>query len=241
SNVPTPETAGVAELLAVMNRLRSPGGCPWDAEQTHQSLAKHALEEAHEGVEAIESGTRDDLLEELGDLLLQVVFHARIAQEGDEPFDCDVVAEALAHKLRYRPPSVFPPESGESAPIEDDVTTIDQQAVSWERLKQAEKQRDSQFDGVPGSLPALMRGQKILNRARRAQVIEDSEPVAEEVERRDESTADNIGRRMLALIAEADAADIDAEEALRHVVREWEHTLRAKERENKEDKPQTTR
>src|SRR5690625_6944996 len=92
-----------------MNRLRSPGGCPWDAEQTHRSLLPHLLEEAHEVVEAVENGSRADLLEELGDLLLQVVFHARIAQEHpQEPFDIDDIARGISAKLQRRHPYVFP-------------------------------------------------------------------------------------------------------------------------------------
>src|SRR5690554_5974779 len=95
-----PAHGGLARLVAVMDQLRSPGGCPWDAEQTHESLVKHALEETYELIEAIEDGTRDDLREELGDVLLQVVFHARVATEHpDDPFDIDDVANAVSDKL----------------------------------------------------------------------------------------------------------------------------------------------
>src|SRR5690625_7959676 len=103
--IPTPDASGVREFLAVMNRLRSPGGCPWDAEQTHQSLTPHVLEEAYEAVEALESGSRADLLEEHGDQLLQVVFHARIAPEHDsQHFDMDDLTRGKSAKSPRRHP-----------------------------------------------------------------------------------------------------------------------------------------
>src|SRR5690625_6836576 len=169
--IPTPDASGVRECLAVMNRLRSPGGCPWDAEQTHQSLTPHLLEEAYEVVEAIESGSRADLLEELGDLLLQVVFHARIAQEhATEPFDMDDIARGISAKLQRRHPYIFPDAADPRVTkvIKDGVTSIAEQEVTWEAAKAAEKQRESVFDGIPVALSPLMRAQKLLHRARRA-------------------------------------------------------------------------
>ena len=107
SSTDSPPSA-LADLVAVMDRLRSPGGCPWDAEQTHASLVPYLLEEAHEAAEAIESGDRDHIVEELGDVLLQVVFQARVGQEHpDAPFDLEVIAAGLASKLRRRHPHVF--------------------------------------------------------------------------------------------------------------------------------------
>ena len=146
------------DLLNVMARLRGPGGCPWDAEQTHQTLARHLLEEAHETLEAIDSGDPDRLKDELGDLLLQVVFHAEIArQEG--AFDADDVAEALVRKLIRRHPHVFGDvEVGSAAEV----------LVNWERIKAAESaggERQAMDEDIPPSLPALARAAKVQRRA----------------------------------------------------------------------------
>ena len=139
-----------------MDRLRSPGGCPWDARQTHHSLVEYLLEEAYETVEAIESGTRDDLREELGDLLLQVVFHSRIAQEDPaSPWNIDDVARDISAKLIRRHPHVFGEQSG-------DITTAEQVESQWHELKAREKGRDSVTEGIPESLPALLRAGKVL-------------------------------------------------------------------------------
>ncbi len=146
------------ELVAVMDRLRSPGGCSWDAQQTHASLVPFLLEEAHELAEAVDADDRAGLREELGDVLLQVVFHARVAQEhADDPFDIDDVARDVAAKLVRRHPHVFT----------DAVAPADSH-VQWDRIKKAEKGRESALDGVPASLPALARAQKIAARATRA-------------------------------------------------------------------------
>ncbi|MBO3086533.1 MazG family protein [Cellulomonas sp. zg-ZUI188] len=189
-----------------MDRLRSPGGCPWDAQQTHESLVPYALEEAYELAEAIETGDRPGLREELGDLLLQVVFHARIATEHPtDPFDLDDVAADLVAKLVRRHPHVF-----EDARVEGDVH------VQWDRLKNAEKQRASALDGVPLALGALARAQKIAARAGRAGLS--AVPAG-----------DGLGERLLALVLEAEAAGVDAEGALRRSAAAWEQDLRAGE------------
>lgn len=149
----------VLDLVDAMDRLRSPGGCPWDAQQTHASLAPYAVEEAHELAEAIADGDRADLVEELGDLLLQVAFHARVGQEGEDPFDIDDVAVAIVTKLHRRHPHVF-----------GDETLSDAAAVEarWEQLKAAEKPtRTSVLDGIPASLPALQRATKVATRLER--------------------------------------------------------------------------
>jgi XTP/dITP diphosphohydrolase len=249
ARLPDPPTAGphrgLADLVAVMDRLRSPGGCPWDAEQTHESLVAYAVEEVAEVVEAVETGDRAGMREELGDLLLQVVFHARVAQEHpDDPFDIDDVALGVAAKLRRRHPHVFA-----------DVTVSGAQEVhrSWEALKQAEKQRASVVDGIPPVLPALARAQKVLGRLRRAGIAlpvpptdHRTEPEAPEGpgrtgERRAPHdshepaeasvVADVLGARLLALVVEAEAAGVDAEQALRRAVRELEHKVRRQEGE----------
>lgn len=205
-----PSLEGVAELVAVMDRLRSPGGCPWDREQTHASLLPYLLEEAFELVEAVETGTREDLLEELGDVLLQVVFHARVAQEDPEaPFDIDDVARRTARKLVARHPHVF---AEAHAPDAEAVR------VSWEALKKAEKQRESVFDGVPVALPALARAAKIAGRAERTGIT-----VAVE--------GDGPGERLLRLALEVRAAGGDPETALREALRHWEDALRRAERD----------
>jgi XTP/dITP diphosphohydrolase len=150
------------DLVAVMDTLRSPGGCPWDAEQTHTSLLPYLLEETHEVIEAVEARDRDHLVEELGDLLLQVVFHARVGQENQSaPFDIDEVASGIVAKLIRRHPHVF------GGP-EDELDSPADVERSWEALKAAEKPRRQAFEGIPASLPALARAQKMLSRLDRA-------------------------------------------------------------------------
>ena len=148
---------GVLDLIAVMDRLRSPGGCPWDARQTHESLVEYLVEEAYETVEAIEGGDDSGLREELGDLLLQVVFHARIAQErGDEGWDIDDVAHGIVEKLIRRHPHVF---------ADVDADTAEQVEANWHALKAEEKGRASVADGIPEHLPALLRASKVHSRS----------------------------------------------------------------------------
>lgn len=202
--------SAVLELVEVMDRLRSPGGCPWDAEQTHQSLAPYALEEAYEVVEAIEHGTRDDLVEELGDLLLQVVFHARVGEEGSSPeaddgFDLDHVAQGITAKLRRRHPHVF---GDVHAPTAAHVE------ANWEQIKQAEKGRDSAFDGVPVGLPALSRAQKTLGRFDRASLT-----APEFATLSDGSPGSTLAVRVLALVGAARREGVDLESAVRDAVR----------------------
>ena len=145
----------VLDLLRVMERLRGPEGCPWDREQTHQSLARHLLEEVHETIEAIDSGDAERLREELGDLLLQVVFHAEMArQEGT--FDMDDVAEAITSKLIRRHPHVF----GET-----EVSGAADVLVNWERIKREEKGEHAVDEEIPSTLPALARAAKVQRRA----------------------------------------------------------------------------
>ena len=177
-------------------------GRPADA----RAAVPYALEEAHELAEAIETGDRPGLREELGDLLLQVVFHARIATEHPSDPIVNDVADDLVAKLVRRHPHVF-----EDAVVDGDVH------VQWDRLKNAEKQRGSALDGVPLALGALARAQKIAGRAGRA-------GLATQV-----PTGDGLGERLLALVLEADAAGVDAEGALRRTAAAWEQGLRADE------------
>jgi XTP/dITP diphosphohydrolase len=140
-----------------MDRLRSPGGCPWDARQTHASLVEYLVEEAYETVEAIEESDRDGLREELGDVLLQVVFHARIAAEDPEdPWTIDDVADGIVEKLIARHPHVF----GEAT-----AETAEQVEANWHAIKAREKGRESVTDGIPAALPALVHAGKVLSRS----------------------------------------------------------------------------
>lgn len=224
-------TSALLDVVAVMDRLRSPGGCPWDAEQTHASLAPYAVEEAFEVAEAAESGDPHALREELGDLLLQVLFHARVAAErpeADGGFALTEVAQGLAAKLRRRHPHVFTDASGVVTEI-DDADGVNRQ---WDQIKAAEKagrgatDRPSALDGIPESLPALMRAQKVLRRARRADIAVGPDPEA--LPGDDEA---ELGADLLAVVARADALGIDAEAALRRQVRSLVSQVRAAEAE----------
>jgi XTP/dITP diphosphohydrolase len=189
-------TSNLQRAVEVMDRLRSPGGCPWDAAQTHESLTKYLLEEAYEVLEAIESGDLALLREELGDLLLQVLFHARITLElpAGQAFGIEDVAGDLVDKLVRRHPHVF----GDAV-----VAGAAEQTEVWEKLKHAEKGRTSATDGVPLGQPALALAAKLVSRARRADIEVTLDP------------AEQYGDRLLALSREAVAAGVDPEGALR--------------------------
>ncbi len=209
-----PVGAALLELVEVMDRLRSPGGCPWDAEQTHESLLPYALEEAYELVEAVELGDRAHLVEELGDLLLQVVFHARVAQDDpDAPFDVDDVAAGIVAKLRRQHPHVFAdPEDRPSAPTAAHVE------ASWDRIKAEEKGRASVLDGVPLALPSLARAHKLIGRVQRAG-IEVGLPAGP-----------SAGEELLRVTARARADGLEAEQEARNALRQFEVRARAAER-----------
>jgi XTP/dITP diphosphohydrolase len=209
--------ARLLDLVAVMDRLRSPGGCPWDAAQTPTSLVPYLVEEAFEAAEAIEVGDRAAMREELGDVLLQVVFHARVAQEHpDDPFDVDAVADGVVAKLVHRHPHVFSDQAG--GPDAPDVSPQSVEAT-WEVLKAAEKARDSVLDGVPVALPALARADKVLSRLVRAGL----EPPATEPD------AGDLGEALLQLVRRARDAGVDPEAVLRERVRRLERAARAVE------------
>jgi len=190
--------SALLELVEVMARLRRE--CAWKAGQTHESLARYLLEETYETLEAIESGDDDHLREELGDLLLQILFHAVIAEEQGR-FDIDDVAADLVVKLRRRNPHVFDPEHSEAT----DPVAINEQ---WERIKADEKQRSRLMEGVPEDLPALLRAVKALDRLERAGT---APPV--------DADSSDLGERLLVIAAEARAAGVDPEQALRAAVR----------------------
>lgn len=205
-------------LVEVMTTLRAQ--CPWDRQQTHRSLMPYLVEETCEVVEAVEalpdgtvSGdgpTAAHLREELGDLLLQVVFHAELASESDDGFDIDDVAAGIADKLIARHPHVF---AAEAAP--DDLNSV------WEQRKAEEKGRSSALDGIPERLSALSRASKIIGRSRSHRVALDL--AADQVD------AAIVGREILDLVARAQASGIDAEQAVRDAVRGLEAEVRAAE------------
>ena len=198
-----PPGARLLDVVAVMDRLRSPGGCPWDAEQTHTSLMPYLLEEAYEAYAALEDGDLVDLREELGDVLLQVVFHARLAEEGAAPWSIDDVAGDLVDKLVRRHPHVF---AGTSA---DDLEG------TWEALKRAEKGRTSVTDGVPLSQPALALAAKLQKRASRL-----GAPVP---------AFDGLGGELWELVRRCRDAGLDPEVALRTTARAYRDRLAAAE------------
>lgn len=195
-------------LVAVMDRLRSPGGCPWDAEQTHESLIKYLLEESYEFIEAVETGDREAMREELGDVLLQVYFHARMAQEHPtDPFSIEDVAQTVAEKLVRRHPHVF-------GDVED--LSSDQVLENWEAIKAAEKGRTSAVDGVPLAQPALPLVSKLLYRAEKNRLNLDLPSV---IAQPSEATEAAVGDVLLATIAWASANGVDPEGALRQAAR----------------------
>ena len=191
-------------LVEVMDQLRSPGGCPWDAEQTHESLLKYLLEESYEFVDAVASGDRTDMREELGDVLLQVYFHARIAEEHPtQPFSIEDVAQGIADKLIRRHPHVF---AGLEVKDSEDVLK------NWEDIKKQEKGRTSALDGIAMAQPALPLVEKILYRAEKYEVVVETPTNVNIAGQADESS---VGQALLAVIAWAHANGIDAETALR--------------------------
>ena len=211
--------SSLAELVAVMDRLRSPGGCAWDAEQTHASLAKYLLEETYETLEALASGDLTDLREELGDLLLQSVFHARIAQESEPSFTLESIAEALVEKLIRRHPHVF---SGA------DLSTQEALDANWKRVKAAEKSRESLTDGVPLAMPALALAQALIYRTKDAGL-----PVASAgaIERAREFAAESqdFGELLAALAVVAQERGQEAESLLRDYMGEYRQQVRRSE------------
>jgi XTP/dITP diphosphohydrolase len=211
---PRPAGARLLDVVAVMDRLRSPGGCPWDAEQTHASLRGYLLEEAHEAYDAIVDDDPVGMREELGDVLLQVVFHARVAAEAtaDRRFDVDDVAGELVDKLVRRHPHVF----ADAGPR--DVAQVE---AGWDEIKKAEKQRTSPTEGVSRSQPAASWGAALVRRAGRAGLS--TPPPAELTVR----SPEELGERLLAVVAAAEGRGWDVEDALREAVRRYAGELDA--------------
>lgn len=185
--------ARLLDLVAVMDRLRTE--CPWTRQQTHESLAPYLLEETYEVIDTLDRRDYEQLREELGDLLMQVVFHAAVAQEQDD-WAIDDVAESIVEKLIYRNPHVFG---------DVEVSGPDEVDANWQALKAVEKGRTSVLDGIPSTLPALAYADKVVGRLERDGVVPDLQ-------------TDELGDRLLALVREARAAGIDPEAALRVAV-----------------------
>ncbi len=215
------KSPAINDLLAVMARLRAPDGCPWDREQDHRTLRQHAIEEVYELLDAIDAGDDHEMLEELGDLLLQVVFHCQLGRERDA-FDFERVTRHLVEKLIRRHPHVF----GDVK-----VKNVDQVWANWEKIKQAEKhgtrhERPSVLDGIPKHLPALMRAEKLVKKARKAKLplATDTNSANTKAARRLSKTA--LAGELFALAAHAQARGWSAEELLRGEIQRNERKLR---------------
>ena len=191
-------------LREVMDKLRSPGGCPWDAEQDHASLLKYLLEESYEFIESVENNDRQAMQEELGDLLLQVYFHSRMAEEdATKPFDIEDVAKSVADKLIRRHPHVF---AGALVNSSEDVLE------NWEKQKAAEKGRTSAIDGVPLAQPALPLATKVIYRLNK---LNYDLPISKPISLPSEINQDQFGQILLGLISQAVEKGLDPEAALR--------------------------
>ena len=207
----------INELLAVMARLRSPKGCPWDREQTHRTLRFHAVEEVYELMDAIEAGDDHEMAEELGDLLLQVVFHCQLGRERGA-FDFEKVAERITEKLIRRHPHVFGKVK---------VKDVDEVWANWEQIKRAEKHgtrhaRASALDGIPRHLPALLRAEKLVKKARKAKLLGETKTP--------KLSKAKLARDLFDLAQKAQRHGWSAEALLRTEVQRRERILRASER-----------
>jgi MazG family protein len=210
--------SAINDLLKVMARLRSPTGCPWDREQSHRTLRRHAIEEVYELIDAIEAGDDHEMVEELGDLLLQIVFHCQLAKERGA-FDFEKVCRVLVEKLVRRHPHVF----GKTR-----VKDVDEVWANWEKIKKAEKHgtkhaRHSALDGIPRHLPALLRAEKLVKKARKARILWDR-PVSK---RRLTQTA--LARELFDLAKLAQARGWSAEALLGDEMKKQERQLRQRE------------
>jgi MazG family protein len=208
----------INDLLKVMAKLRSPKGCPWDREQTHLTLRRHAIEEVYELIDAIESRDDREMAEELGDLLLQVVFHAQMAKERGA-FDFEKVCRVLVEKLIRRHPHVFGTTK---------VKNVDEVWTNWEKIKRAEKagtksERKSALDGIPKHLPALLRAEKLLKKVRKAKLF------AEENFSKRKFARATLAKELFELASFAQSRGWCAEELLAGEIKKQERQLRRRE------------
>ena len=211
----------INDLLKVMAKLRSPTGCPWDREQSHLTLRRHAIEEVYELIDAIEARDDIEMAEELGDLLLQVIFHCQLARERGA-FDFEKVTRHLVEKLIRRHPHVF----GKTK-----VKNVDEVWANWEKIKKAEKhgthlERKSALDGIPKHLPALLRAEKLLKKAKK--VFLDGHPADAKKSKRTLTKA-TLAKELFELAAFAQARGWCAEELLAGEIKWQERQLRRKE------------
>ena len=209
------KNSAIQDLLKVMAKLRSPQGCPWDREQTHLTLRRHAIEEVYELIDAIESRDDHEMAEELGDLLLQVVFHAQMAKERGA-FDFENVTRTLVDKLIRRHPHVFGTTK---------VKNVDEVWVNWEKIKTAEKHgtrhaRHSALDGIPKHLPALLRAEKLIKKARKAQLIPDPKKFAPKLSKTE------LAEQLFSTVKGIQALGWCAEELLAGEIKKQERALR---------------
>lgn len=201
-------TSQLEALREVMDQLRSPGGCPWDAEQSHETLLKYLLEESYEFIEAVEEDNRQAMREELGDVLLQVFFHARMAEEHPtDPFNVEDVAKVVAEKLVRRHPHVF---------SDVKVSGSAQVLENWEAQKAAEKGRVSATEGIPLGQPALALATKLIYRA---QKYGHQIAIAHPLKLAPGTTEKELGQVLLGVLDQALALDIDPETALRSAIK----------------------
>jgi len=208
----------INDLLKVMAKLRSPKGCPWDREQSHLTLRRHAIEEVYELIDAIEAGDDHEMTEELGDLLLQVVFHCQLARERGA-FDFEKVCRVLVEKLIRRHPHVFGTTK---------VKNVDEVWANWEKIKKAEKhgthlERKSAFDGIPKHLPTLLRAEKLLKKAHKAKIPADGHNSKQRL------TKTSLAKELFDLASFAQSRGWSAEELLGGEIKRQEKRLRRRE------------
>lgn len=234
------KTPAINDLLKVMARLRAPNGCPWDREQDHMTLRRHAIEEVYELIDAIEAGDDHEMAEELGDLLLQVVFHCQMAKERGA-FNFEKVTRHLVDKLVRRHPHVFGTTK---------VKDVDEVWANWEKIKHAEKkgtrhERPSALDGIPKHLPALLRAEKLVKKARKAHLLDlgGTRSTVSQIEdgrgkgrggtrpSRKPASKSAIARKLFALAQEAQRHGWSAEELLSEEIKYRELKLRRNERD----------
>ena len=214
------QKSAIEDLLKVMDRLRSPAGCPWDREQDHMTLRRHAIEEVYELIDAIENRDDHEMAEELGDLLLQVVFHCQLANERGA-FDFEKVARHLVDKLIRRHPHVFGTTK---------VKDVDEVWSNWEKIKKAEKvgtkhERPSALDGIPKHLPALLRAEKLVKKARKAKLLSATKP-------KRNTSKSAVAKELFELAAYAQERGWTAEELLMGETKKRERAIRIKERQS---------
>jgi XTP/dITP diphosphohydrolase len=216
--MPRKKQSGIDRLTEIAARLRAPDGCPWDREQDHMTLREHAIEEVYELIDAIEANDEPEMIEELGDMLFQVVFHCQLGHERGS-FDFDKIAHRISDKLVNRHPHVF----GDTK-----VGSVADVLTNWEAIKRAEKvgtqhERPSALDGIPKHLPALQRAEKLVKKARKAKLLD------RKIGTKKAPSKKELAEHLFALAAYAQQQGWSAETLLREEVKRKEKTLRKME------------